>query len=43
MILKDQAYNSIEELVVRFNEQLPSYKKADYNETLARRDFIDPE
>ena len=25
-----------------FSEQLPSYKKSDYNETLTHRDFIDP-
>jgi len=39
---KEQAHNKISELVERFNEQLVSYKKAEYNETLTRRDFIDP-
>lgn len=39
---KDVAYNEIAELVERFTEQYDSYKKADYNETLTRRDFIDP-
>ncbi len=39
---KEQAHNNISELVERFNEQLVSYKKSEYNETLTRRDFIDP-
>ncbi len=42
MIPKQQAYDTIGELVERFHEQLPSYKKSDYNETLVRRDFVDP-
>lgn len=42
MITKEAAYQKISELVERFEEQLISYKKADYNETLTRRDFIDP-
>lgn len=42
MIDKEAAYKKISELVERFNEQFDSYKKADYNETLTRRDFIDP-
>jgi len=42
MISKEAAYNKISELVERFGEQFDSYKKADYNETLTRRDFIDP-
>lgn len=42
MITKDQAYKKIEELVSRFEEQYSSYKKSEYNETLTRRDFIDP-
>jgi hypothetical protein len=42
MITKDTAYQNITELVQRFDEQKDSYKKADYNETLVRRDFIDP-
>ena len=39
---KEIAYNKIEELVIRFSEQIVSYKKSEYNETLTRRDFIDP-
>ncbi|MEZ4906452.1 MAG: hypothetical protein R2771_02145 [Saprospiraceae bacterium] len=39
---KDTAYGKISELVTRFEEQFDSYKKADYNETLTRKDFIDP-
>ncbi len=39
---KDIAYSMISELVARFTNQYDSYKKADYNETLTRRDFIDP-
>lgn len=39
---KEEAYNEIAKLVERFGEQYDSYKKADYNETLTRRDFIDP-
>lgn len=42
MIDKETAYKKISELVERFAEQFDSYKKADYNETLTRRDFIDP-
>ncbi len=42
MISKDAAYKIIEGLVVRFEEQIVSYKKSDYNETQTRRDFIDP-
>lgn len=42
MITKEQAYKKIEDLVIRFEEQFSSYKKSDYNETLTRRDFIDP-
>lgn len=42
MITKEQAYKKIEDLVTRFEEQFSSYKKSDYNETLTRRDFIDP-
>ena len=42
MIPKEQAYETIAQLVERFGQQLRSYKKADYNETLVRRDFIDP-
>lgn len=39
---KEQARASIVELVARFREQYASYKRADYNETQVRRDFIDP-
>ena len=42
MISKETAYIIIEGLVTRFDEQVVSYKKTDYNETLTRRDFIDP-
>ena len=42
MINKETAYKKISELVERFEEQYTSYKKSDYNETLTRRDFIDP-
>lgn len=39
---KDEAKQKINDLVERFGEQIDSYKKSDYNETLTRRDFIDP-
>jgi type I restriction-modification system DNA methylase subunit len=42
MINKEAAYNKISELVERFDEQYESYKSPEYNETLTRRDFIDP-
>ncbi len=42
MTTKDSARQKVAELVERFDEQYASYKKADYNETLTRRDFIDP-
>jgi len=42
MINKESAYKKISELVERFDGQFDSYKKADYNETLTCRDFIDP-
>ncbi len=42
MTQKEEAYNEIAELVERFTEQYDSYKITDYNETLTRRDFIDP-
>ncbi|MFA5974496.1 MAG: N-6 DNA methylase [Lentimicrobiaceae bacterium] len=42
MTSKSQAYVLIEELIIRFNEQIDSYKSGQYNETLTRRDFIDP-
>jgi len=42
MFTKEEAYSQIAALVERFTEQLPSYKKSEYNETLTRKDFIDP-
>jgi len=42
MITKESAYNKISDLVIRFEEQYDSYKRSEYNETLTRRDFIDP-
>ena len=42
MYTKEEALVKITELVRRFDEQIDSYKKSDYNETLTRRDFIDP-
>lgn len=42
MFTKEEAYKKIQELVTRFGEQIDSYKQKDYNETLTRRDFIDP-
>jgi type I restriction-modification system DNA methylase subunit len=42
MITKEEAYREIAGLVGRFEEQYDSYRKSDYNETLTRRDFIDP-
>lgn len=42
MITKDEALKKITLLVERFDEQYSSYKKSAYNETLTRKDFIDP-
>jgi type I restriction-modification system DNA methylase subunit len=42
MTNKQTAQDKIESLVTRFEEQFQSYKHSDYNETLTRRDFIDP-
>lgn len=42
MTNKEKALQRITELVARFEEQFASYKKSDYNETLTRKDFIDP-
>jgi len=42
MLKKEEAKKKISELVERFEEQYESYKKTEYNETLTRRDFIDP-
>jgi len=39
---KEESYIKIKQLVDRFNEQLPYYKKSDYNETQTHREFIDP-
>jgi hypothetical protein len=42
MITKEAARLQIESLITRFAEQLDSYLSGNYNETLTRRDFIDP-
>jgi adenine-specific DNA-methyltransferase len=42
MTNKQTAQDKIESLVTRFEEQYRSYKHSDYNETLTRRDFVDP-
>lgn len=42
MQTKDEALEKIKSLVQRFDEQKEFYRKADYNETQTRRDFIDP-
>jgi hypothetical protein len=42
MYSKEEAYSQISALVERFSEQLPSYKKSDYNETQTRLEFINP-
>jgi len=42
MTNKQTAQDKIASLVTRFEEQYQSYKHSDYNETLTRRDFIDP-
>ncbi|RYY45113.1 MAG: hypothetical protein EOO06_17040 [Chitinophagaceae bacterium] len=42
MISKDEAHKKIAALIERFDEQKEFYKRSDYNETLTRRDFIDP-
>jgi len=42
MTNKEIGLKKVQDLVTRFNEQLPAYKKSDYNETQTRRDFIDP-
>lgn len=39
---KQDARHKIEQLVQRFTDQIESYSHPDYNETLTRRDFIDP-
>ena len=42
MVPKEAAYKIIEDLVLRFEEQIASYKKSDYNETQTRINFIGP-
>ena len=42
MTSKETALNNISRLVERFDRQYDSYKHSNYNETLTRRDFIDP-
>jgi type I restriction-modification system DNA methylase subunit len=42
MTNKQTAKDKIENLVTRFEDQYESYRHSDYNETLTRRDFIDP-
>jgi hypothetical protein len=42
MYSKEEAHLQIAALVERFTEQLPSYKKSDYNETQTRLEFINP-
>src|SRR5262245_7840459 len=42
MTTKETAYEKISQLADRFHEQIDSYRKSEYNETLTRRDFIDP-
>lgn len=39
---KQAALDKIKSLVERFDEQKDFYRRADYNETQTRRDFIDP-
>ena len=42
MVDKSTAWKRINELVNRFGDQYDSYMLAGYNETMTRRDFIDP-
>ncbi len=42
MTPKDEALTKITALIERFEEQYDFYRRSEYNETLARRDFIDP-
>jgi hypothetical protein len=39
---QEEAQKILTQLVERFEEQYQPYRKAEYNETLTRRDFIDP-
>jgi hypothetical protein len=40
MYSKEEAHLQISAPGGRFREQLPSYKKGDYNETITRKDFM---
>ncbi|MEJ7822496.1 MAG: N-6 DNA methylase [Chitinophagaceae bacterium] len=42
MYTKEEAFAKVSELVEKFSDQISSYKKSEYNETLTRKDFIDP-
>jgi len=42
MFTKEEALKKISELTERFEDQVITYKKSDYNETLVRHDFINP-
>ena len=42
MTNKEIGLVAVKNLAIRFNEQLIAYKRAEYNETQTRRDFIDP-
>ncbi len=39
MYTKEEAYEKVSQLVERFSDQVSSYKKSEYNETLTRKDF----
>ena len=39
---KDSAYKEISSLIERFEEQIISYKRSEYNETLTTQELIDP-
>ena len=41
MQTKEDAFQKIKSLVERFDEQIESYRRVDYNETQTCRDFID--
>jgi hypothetical protein len=42
MITNEETCREIHDLFNRLGEQIELYKQMDYNETLTRRDFIDP-
>lgn len=42
MTNKEIGLQKVQDLVIRFNEQIAAYKNVNYNETQTRRDFIDP-